>query len=275
MGKEEAMREVSERNDTSPAGRGRTFGSIRGALILIGLGIIFLLQQIGGFHLRNWWALFILIPVVGAFESAARIARSAGRLNYAAWSAFYGGLFPLLVALMFLFELNWATYWPLFLILPGFGMLVSGVASWGGPGAAMNQLKPWAVTVGLAATLLGLVFVFSNLGGFDPAMLVPAGLQWWGLFILLAAAGGVLSALLLLARGRSGGLVIANLLAAAVVGLTGAVALLGLDWNLMNLALPILLIVGGAALLLGFFARGGGVRKELSPSEGDRAAEER
>ncbi len=256
-------------------------GSVWGALILIGLGVIFLLQQMGRFDLTNWWALFILIPVVGAFGAALRITRAAGRPTYAAWRAFYGGLFPLLVAIIFLFNLSWAIYWTLFLILPGIGVLISGLTSWGGQEAALNQHRPWAVTIGLSTTLLGLMFLLSGLGRFDPNLLVPAGYNWWGLFILLAAAGGVLSALLLLSHGRSGGLVVANLLAAAVVGLTGAVALLGLSWDLMNLVLPLALIAGGAALLLGFFTRGDGgsegrsAGEPLSPSERDRGPEDR
>jgi hypothetical protein len=258
--------------------RGGRSGSVMGALILIGLGVIFLLQQMGRFDLRNWWALFILIPAFGAFGSALRIYQSTERLSYAVWSTFYGGLFPLAVALIFLFNLDWAIYWPVFVILPGFGMLTGGLVPWhgerGGDAAAMGGHRPWAVMTGLSATLLGLVFLLSGLGRLDPNMLVPAGYNWWGLFILLAASGGVLSALLLLAQGQSGALVIGNLLAAAVVGLTGAIALLGWDWNLMNLVLPIALIAGGVALLLGF-ARGDGAREELPPAERDRAAEDR
>jgi hypothetical protein len=262
--------------------RGGRSGSVMGALILIGLGVIFLLQQMGRFDLRNWWALFILIPAFGAFGSALRIYRSTGRLNYAVWSTFYGGLFPLVVALIFLFNLDWAVWWPVFIILPGFGMLTGGLAPWHGKrgDAAIGGHRPWPVVIGLSATLLGLVFLLSGLGRLDPNMLVPAGYNWWGLFILLAAAGGVLSALLLLAQGQSGALVIGNLLAAAVVGLTGAIALLGWDWNLMNLVLPIALIAGGVALLLGFGRRGGSRERRadvepLSPSERDRAAEDR
>jgi hypothetical protein len=273
--------DIVETNDYQAPERGGPSGSIWGALILIGLGLIFLFRQMGVVVLENWWALFILIPAVGAFGSAIRMAQVAGRLHYGVWSTFYGGLFPLLVAVMFLFDLDWAVYWPLFVVLGGFGMLTGGLAGRSGEGEAMNQHRPWAVMVGLSATLLGLVFLLSGLGRFDPNTLVPAGYNWWGLFILLAAVGGLLSALLLLARGRLGVMVVGNLLAAAVIGLTGAIALLGLDWELMRLVVPLALILGGAALLLGFFIGGGGASDELSPGEGlspserDRAAEDR
>jgi hypothetical protein len=49
-------------------------------LILIVLGGIFLLRNTGIFDipLKNWWALFILIPAIGALDTALRMYRSAG-----------------------------------------------------------------------------------------------------------------------------------------------------------------------------------------------------
>ena len=40
-------------------------------VILIGLGVIFLLNNITGFSIDNWWALFIFIPAIGALAGRA------------------------------------------------------------------------------------------------------------------------------------------------------------------------------------------------------------
>jgi hypothetical protein len=93
-----------------------------GAVLII-IGIIFLLQQAGDFRLDNWWALFILIPTVGSWATAWRLYRDAGRITRGVRSAFFGGLAPLLVAMIFLFEMDWGKVWPAFLILAGVGAL--------------------------------------------------------------------------------------------------------------------------------------------------------
>ena len=231
----------------------RSPGNVMGALILIALGVIFLLQRVGNFSLDNWWALFILIPAFGAFTSAFQIWRSTGRLSYGVWTTFFGGLFPLLVAAMFLFDLDWAVYWPLFIILPGIGMLTNGLAFRRSEGkthvAVFNAHRPWLISIGASAIALGLVFVLQGMGRLDPATLIPFE-QWWGVFILIPAVGGLLTVLLLLAGGRSVTLILINLVATAAVAMAGMVALLNLDWNVLNYVLPVALILIGAGVLI-------------------------
>ena len=99
-------------------------GNWIGAVALIGLGIVFLLQNFGLFHIGNWWALFILLGTAGAWSSAWRIYQSNGRqVNGAVTGAFIGGLFPLAVALIFLLNLSWEAIWPVFLIIAGIAVL--------------------------------------------------------------------------------------------------------------------------------------------------------
>jgi hypothetical protein len=94
------------------------------AVVLIGLGIIFLLQNFGLMRFGNWWAFFILLGTAGAWGSAWRIYQNNGqRITPAVTGAFIGGLFPLFVALVFLFNLNWGAIWPVFLILAGIAVL--------------------------------------------------------------------------------------------------------------------------------------------------------
>lgn len=94
-------------------------------LILIGLGLVFLLNNffdIDFFH--NWWALFILIPAVSNLNNAWRRYREAGAWTESAIGALTGGLLMGFVALIFLFELSWSTFWPILLIILGVGILM-------------------------------------------------------------------------------------------------------------------------------------------------------
>ena len=51
---------------------GRLSGSWVVGAILILVGIFIMLPNLTAFSLQNWWALFILIPAVGAFANAWR-----------------------------------------------------------------------------------------------------------------------------------------------------------------------------------------------------------
>jgi hypothetical protein len=227
-------------------------------IVLILLGFLFLAQQFGNFSFDNWWALFILIPAFSAFGSAYGIWRKAGRITFGAWTTFYGGLFPLLVALIFLFDMDWGDYWPLFVMLGGFSLLVSGLPiprpeDDKTPQALLSH-RPWMVFVGLSALLLGFVFLRMNLTG-DSTFPYFDFENWWGLFILIPALGGLVTAVLLAIGRHSIVLVFINLALAAVVTLTGVIALLGLDWKLMNMTTPIILILVGIGLIVGFGGR--------------------
>lgn len=99
-------------------------GAVIGGIVLIGLGVIFLLQNFGLFYIGNWWALFILLGTAVAWGSAWHIYQNNGqRITPAVSGAFIGGIFPLAVALIFLFNLNWSTMWPVFLIIAGVSVL--------------------------------------------------------------------------------------------------------------------------------------------------------
>lgn len=96
-----------------------------GGLVLIVLGIVFLVQNLSGFTLANWWALFILIPAAGSFSAAWRIYRNSGnRLTQAAAGPLTGGVILATVAAVFLLNLDWGVIWPVFVILAGLGALL-------------------------------------------------------------------------------------------------------------------------------------------------------
>jgi hypothetical protein len=229
-------------------------------VVLIILGAIFLLQRTGTFSLHNWWALFILIPTFSAFASAIRMWQRDGMFHFGVWSTFYGGIFPLVVALMFLLELDWGVYWPLFVIIGGFGSLINGF-----PFARPKEVKvpdwllrhrPWSFFLGLAGLLLGIVFLARNLDLFEITTLIPFD-NWWGVFPLIAALGGVVTAISLGVRGHSFILVLVNLGGAALVAAVGLIAMYNLNWELLNYFFPALLILVGIGMLVGFGSRKG------------------
>jgi hypothetical protein len=95
-------------------------------LILIVLGGLFLLRSTGTFDipLTNWWALFILLPALGSFDTARRIYQNEGnRLTAQAGGSVLVGLVLTLVAAAFLFGWNWSFFGPGLLILAGIGFL--------------------------------------------------------------------------------------------------------------------------------------------------------
>jgi hypothetical protein len=118
-------------SDEFRAGEGggrRRFFRERGwiaALILIGIGVVLLLQNLGLAVPHNWWALFLLIPAVAAFMSALRTYNREGRITRASLAPFAGGVVLVVLAVIFLLELkiNWDLIGPIALILIGLGIL--------------------------------------------------------------------------------------------------------------------------------------------------------
>jgi hypothetical protein len=102
-------------------------GAWIGGAVLILLGVIFLLQNLNGFRLDNWWALFILIPAVVSLTTAWNLYHQTGQLTRSGRSALLGGLVLLLITAVFLFNLNWNLFLPLLLILLGLGMLLNSL----------------------------------------------------------------------------------------------------------------------------------------------------
>ena len=95
-------------------------------LVLIVLGGMFLLRNLGTYELplQNWWALFILIPAVGSFDSALRMYRNAGnQLTPAARGSLLVGGVLTFVTIMFLFDISWTFFGPVLIILVGIAIL--------------------------------------------------------------------------------------------------------------------------------------------------------
>jgi hypothetical protein len=95
-------------------------------VILIAIGVIFLFTNLTGFHLHNWWALFIMIPAVKNFGSAWGSYQRHGRFTKSARGSVTGGMILSLIASAFLFNLDWGLVWPFFLIIGGVAALFNG-----------------------------------------------------------------------------------------------------------------------------------------------------
>ena len=99
-------------------------------LVLITLGGVFLLQNAGlPVLIGNWWALFILIPAVAAFTAAWRLYQQTGQMTPHVVGLITGGLVPLTIALIFLFNVDFGSAWPVLLVVLGVGVLLRGATT--------------------------------------------------------------------------------------------------------------------------------------------------
>lgn len=113
------------KNEEQGKGEHRSEWNWLPGVALIVLGLYFLADNFLNIRLfENWWAIFILIPAFANLRNAWARYREAGAWTESAVSALTGGLLIATVAMIFLFNLSWGTFWPLLLIILGFGILV-------------------------------------------------------------------------------------------------------------------------------------------------------
>ena len=101
------------------------------AIALIIIGAIFLLRNFDVIRLgRNWWALFMLIPIAYSLSAAWRHRqKSGGKFTPAVRSSLVGAVTLAVVMTIFLFGLNWGAMWPVFLIIGGIAMIFGAWSS--------------------------------------------------------------------------------------------------------------------------------------------------
>ncbi len=114
---------MSDRMETR--GGRRHFGRVWVALILIGIGGVLTLRNLGFTLPHNWWSLILLIPAVAAGWAAWRAYNREGRVTAASAGPFAGAVALLLLIVAFLLDasVNWDLIGPIVLILLGLGML--------------------------------------------------------------------------------------------------------------------------------------------------------
>jgi hypothetical protein len=107
----------------TPERRSSRYGAWIPGVALIGLGLVFLIQNFLGQEIHNWWALFILLPLFFTLERgynslhAGRTAEAIGEIT--------GGVLLLALIVIFLFDLPLGQIWPIFLIIAGVSLLFS------------------------------------------------------------------------------------------------------------------------------------------------------
>lgn len=99
-------------------------GSLIGGLVLVGLGMVFLIQNLTGLDLGNWWALFLLGPGVLALARAYSFFQIDQGLSARVLASAVGGGVLTLLGASFWFNLNLAGVWPLILIGLGLAAVV-------------------------------------------------------------------------------------------------------------------------------------------------------
>ena len=108
----EASPEPQKSGDTRPR---RPAWIAGGVLILI--GIVFIVQNVAGVTLNNWWALFILIPALGLLVTTYQTwIKHDRRFTAASCGPLIGALALLGVTAVFLFSLDWGKVWPAMLL---------------------------------------------------------------------------------------------------------------------------------------------------------------
>jgi hypothetical protein len=223
-------------------------------IILIVLGVVFFLQQTRNlpqdFH---WWALFLFIPALGSLTGMYYAIQSSGKFNQAARSALGSSVVFFTLATLFLFNLDWAIYWPLMVIAVGFSILLGSI-----PGKELQDRRniksftDLGIWIGMAAILLGVAFLMQSLFGMDVPTLL--GDRWYAWLVLLPGIGNLVNAFLLYrAEGNKVTLGVRVLVGLGLLILILAVLMLaGLAWSVLG---PLMIIGAGLAFIISAFLK--------------------
>ncbi len=121
--REQGRAERWERRQARWQRRGGRFSGWIGGAILILLGVVFLLQNMGLPFLANWWALFILIPAFWAYVAAWDSYQDHSRLTRGGAGSLAGGILLTILAVVLLLGLDFGLFWPILLIVGGLVLL--------------------------------------------------------------------------------------------------------------------------------------------------------
>lgn len=107
---------------------GRSGNSVIPAVLVMAIGAFFLLDNLGihiAFpYLQNWWAWLIMAAAIAPLSTAVQRYRKLGVVDGAVLHALLNGVAIVMVALMFILQLSWGQWWPVFVIYGGLCMLV-------------------------------------------------------------------------------------------------------------------------------------------------------
>jgi O-antigen/teichoic acid export membrane protein len=114
----------------SQESRYRMWSSLGIGLMVVAVGVVFLLDNFGWrlpfYRPHNWWALFILVGAIPLLAQAADRYRSNAKVDRTLLCLLLSAAAPIMVATMFLLDLDWGLWWPLFVIYGGLWVMVGG-----------------------------------------------------------------------------------------------------------------------------------------------------
>jgi uncharacterized protein YqgC (DUF456 family) len=113
--------------DQTPGGKHPNYGLIPGS-VMIFLGILFLLWNFDILEIgHRWWALFFLIPISFMLADMIHRRRFPGQSGDGRSRGSLVGLVTLSsLMVIFLFDMRWSVVWPIFIIIGGLSVLLSG-----------------------------------------------------------------------------------------------------------------------------------------------------
>ena len=121
---------IEDKSPSTEANKDKLIYRITLGVVVILVGLLFLAREHGYnldfLSIRNWWALFILIPAVAMTARVVSRVRRIGRFDADAAGTTVGALATGLVATLFLLDLNFGKWWPVFMVLGGVAILLSG-----------------------------------------------------------------------------------------------------------------------------------------------------
>ena len=94
------------------------------AVVLILVGAALVASNLTDYSIKNWWALFMLIPVWSMFMTVWRDYQENGRVSRKSSGAIIPGVMILTMAAIFLFNLSSAIIWPTAIIAVGLSILL-------------------------------------------------------------------------------------------------------------------------------------------------------
>lgn len=222
-----------------------------GGMAMVVFGLLTLWFTMNGRMIENWWAGFILLPALFFILLAGGMFYWLdGRFNIAVTVNLGIGITILTVAIMFFLNLDWAVWWPMMIIVPGFAVMLNRLAL-RGMGAAVTAVASMCVWIGGTMVLLGFTFLADQLGMIDLANRLGS-LQWWGYFIMIPAVGAALNTIRLFHQ-RGNRITFGVLflgLTALFLGWTAFMELYALDWSSAPNWIGGIFALSGAALLL-------------------------
>lgn len=113
---------------TEPAHSATRQWRIFPAVAIIAIGLLFLANNLG-YNLAfldrgNGWAVIILLAAFAPLTHAYERYRAVGKVDAEVAYSMLSAAGVVLVGVLFLFELDWGTWWPLFVILGGLFTLI-------------------------------------------------------------------------------------------------------------------------------------------------------